>query len=95
MKQWTGLKELAIECKENHSEIPGAFLKRLASDVPSLRELTVYSPLPLSSAGGLVAVSSLCRLRCLVLKREAASALDADMRSALQGALLRVTISYK
>eukprot|EP00741_Cyanophora_paradoxa_P018511 tig00021070_g17871.t1 len=94
MKQWTKLKSLTLECM-GHKEIPGAFLKRLASDVPNLAVLNVKSPLPLSSAGGLVAVSALKRLRRLVIEGEATSAANADTRRALRGALLRVKISFK
>eukprot|EP00741_Cyanophora_paradoxa_P018499 tig00021070_g17861.t1 len=68
---------------------------RLASDVPSLQKLTVKSPLPLGSAGGFVAVSSLKRLRRLVIKGAAAAALDDFKREALRGALLHVQISYE
>eukprot|EP00741_Cyanophora_paradoxa_P011842 tig00020564_g11445.t1 len=89
MKQWTRLKALTVSCI-GHTEIPGAFLKRLASDLPSLQKLTVKSPLPLNSAGDIVAVSSLKRLPRLVLQGEAAAALDDRKREALRCALRHV-----
>eukprot|EP00741_Cyanophora_paradoxa_P018509 tig00021070_g17869.t1 len=95
LKQWTSLKSVNLACTEANSAIPGAFLKRLASEVPSLQTLTVRSPLPVKTADGLVAVGSLNRLRRLVLEGEAPSAADADTRSALRGALLHVQISYE
>eukprot|EP00741_Cyanophora_paradoxa_P018465 tig00021070_g17828.t1 len=94
LQQWTSLKSLTLECMEGDAEIPGAFFKRLASDVPSLQNLTVKSPLPLSSAGGLVAVSALKRLRRLVIEGDAADLGD-DGRRALQAALRDVQIAYK
>eukprot|EP00741_Cyanophora_paradoxa_P018503 tig00021070_g17865.t1 len=91
--QWTNLRTLALQ-SSGDAEIPGTFLKRLASDAPSLHMLTVESPLPLTSAGGLVAVSSLKRLRRLVIKDKARAALGGDARDALRAALLDVDIHY-
>eukprot|EP00741_Cyanophora_paradoxa_P018501 tig00021070_g17863.t1 len=96
VKRWTNLKSLTVECMEDVStEVPSAFLKRLASDVPSLRELTVKSPLPFSSAKGVVAVGSLETLRRLVIEGDAVSALDKDARRALQASLLNSQIVFE
>eukprot|EP00741_Cyanophora_paradoxa_P018472 tig00021070_g17835.t1 len=100
LKQWTRLKTLTLHCKGTGNDrgtelvLPGAILKRLASDVPSLQTLTVQSPLPLGSASGLVAVSSLKHLRRLVITDKAAAALDDDSRRELKATLLRTRIFY-
>eukprot|EP00741_Cyanophora_paradoxa_P011380 tig00020556_g10992.t1 len=105
LKEWTHLKTLSLTCPSlvdadtglTHEQvIPGAFLKRLASDVPSLEELRISAPLPLNSAGGVVAVSSLKalkRLLRLAITGKAAASLDANSREVLQAALFHVQIS--
>eukprot|EP00741_Cyanophora_paradoxa_P018467 tig00021070_g17830.t1 len=82
LKQWTRLKTLTLHCK--------ASCVRCAI----LQTLTVQSPLPLGSASGLVAVSSLKHLRRLVITDKAAAALDDDSRRELKATLLRTRIFY-
>eukprot|EP00741_Cyanophora_paradoxa_P011152 tig00020553_g10773.t1 len=95
LKQWGSLRTLSIRCNNSVDVIPGNFLKRLAADVPSLEKLTVGSPLPLDSAGGLAAVSHLKRLRRLTIKPEAAAAIGEEEREALRVLLLHTEIVYE
>eukprot|EP00741_Cyanophora_paradoxa_P018461 tig00021070_g17824.t1 len=107
LKQWSNLRCLSI-CHKIVREppvaydavrIPPAFLKRLVADVPSLKKLITYSPLPLDSAAGFVAVSSLNNLKRLLKLEinqtaEQSAAFDAASREVLQAALLNVGITY-
>eukprot|EP00741_Cyanophora_paradoxa_P005878 tig00000113_g5696.t1 len=67
---------------------------RLASDVPSLEQLVLLSPLaPAAGAGAAPPLAALPRLRRLAFEGAAAAALDPAARAALRAALPRVQIS--
>eukprot|EP00741_Cyanophora_paradoxa_P018444 tig00021070_g17807.t1 len=81
LKQWSSLKDLS----------------QVGSDIPSLPKLIVRSPLPFPNAIG--SITWLRRDRGelaleLVLKEDAARALDAPSREALELLLLHVKVSY-
>eukprot|EP00741_Cyanophora_paradoxa_P018437 tig00021068_g17800.t1 len=94
LKQLTFLRKVAVACVPNSAAgreaptVPGAFLKRLSTDVPSLKKLALHSPLPFPEE--MEAVASLGRLRGLqlVLCDKAPAALDAPSRGALELLLL-------
>eukprot|EP00741_Cyanophora_paradoxa_P018460 tig00021070_g17823.t1 len=107
LKQWSNLWCLTLRHKNLRDprdvayavRVPPAFLKRLVADVPSLEKLITYSPLPLDSAGGFVAVSALNNLKLLrhleIRQTDAQeAAFDAASREVLQAALLNVEIEY-
>eukprot|EP00741_Cyanophora_paradoxa_P002176 tig00000553_g2109.t1 len=74
--------------------LPGPFLKRLASDVPSIQKLrTGGFSLPLPE--GIDAVSALRRLPRLELAGRAASSLDVEARRYLRAALPFTRIVYE
>eukprot|EP00741_Cyanophora_paradoxa_P005877 tig00000113_g5695.t1 len=106
LRRWARLHTLVLSCVraadgggevgEAAGEIPNALLKRLASDVPSLEQLVLLSPLapaPAAAAAAAAPLAALPRLRRLAFEGAAAAALDPAARAALRAALPRVQIS--
>eukprot|EP00741_Cyanophora_paradoxa_P020154 tig00000219_g19455.t1 len=97
LQSWAQLKRLGLQLLSRHREdppplIPGSFLKRLASDVPTLRMLTANSVLPVTT--DLISISSLNFLAELRVSNEAAKKMSKLERQVVVSTLLDVRVSF-
>eukprot|EP00741_Cyanophora_paradoxa_P020164 tig00000219_g19464.t1 len=92
LRSWAQMQRLSIELYGDGSTIPGSFLKRLASDVPSLRRLEVNSALPVTT--DLVSISSLNYLAQLQVSNKVAVKMSKVERQLLTSSLLDVRVVF-
>eukprot|EP00741_Cyanophora_paradoxa_P004048 tig00000760_g3932.t1 len=97
---WSRLERLVVGVHMGpFAFIPPSFLQRLASDVPSLRELAVNSRLPVAAcqpngAFGIAAVSALNRLSYLLVSSGAAEHMSGAERQLLVASLMDVRVEF-